>query len=201
MRQGLRGTNGATGKIVALFVRPVRQGRRLLPQESDLKHWTVQRRSEGGPPTSFRWYRGSGAGRGASRWGWDQLVRDIEAGQISALVCWRLDRLGRTCSELVQLFELLSEHQVNLISLKTSSISRRRKGSGWRPLWPRSRFMNPSPGASGSWPVRRPRGRGGFTGAAQRKGAGSRSRANWKPWSSVFRHGACPSVISPGKPA
>jgi len=111
-------TNGSTGKVVALFLRPMRERRRLAPQESDLKRWTVQRQSEGDPQTTFRWYRGSGAGRAPRSGGWEQLVRDIETGQVSALVCWRLDRLGRTCIELVKLFELLATHEVNLISLK-----------------------------------------------------------------------------------
>ena len=89
-----------------------------MPQESDLKRWIFQTRLQRDPAPSFRWYRGSAARRRASGGGWDQLIRDIEADQISTLVCWRLDRLGRTCSELVKLFELLAEHQVNLISLK-----------------------------------------------------------------------------------
>ncbi len=118
MRRESSRTNGATGKTVAIFLRPLRERRRLAPQESDLKRWTVQRLSEGDPQTTFRWYRGSGSSRAARSGGWEQLVRDLEAGQISAVVCWRLDRLGRTCLELVKLFELLAKHQVNLISLK-----------------------------------------------------------------------------------
>ncbi len=112
MRQGPSATDVASGRILALFVRPVRERRRLAPQESDLKRWAVQKRSGGDPRTGFRWYRSSGAARAASSRAWEQLVRDIEAGQISALVCWRLDRLRRTCSELVKLFGYLAEHQV-----------------------------------------------------------------------------------------
>ncbi len=118
MRHDSRRTNGATGKVVALFHRPFRQRRQLAPQESDLKLWVLQRRSAGDPLQNFRWYRGAGTARAARSGDWEQLVRDIAAGQISVLVCWRLDRLGRTCLELVKLLELLAKHQVNLISLK-----------------------------------------------------------------------------------
>ena len=45
-------------------------------------------------------------------------MEDIKSHKVSAVVCWRLDRLGRTCSELVKFFEFLAEHEVNLISLK-----------------------------------------------------------------------------------
>ena len=118
MRRGPTTTHRSAHKVVALYTRPARDRRQRQPQESELKAWILERRSEGYPLLNFRWYRGAAGGRGAGPGAWEQLVRDIEAGQISELVCWRLDRLGRTCSELVKLFELLAKHQVNLISLK-----------------------------------------------------------------------------------
>jgi DNA invertase Pin-like site-specific DNA recombinase len=45
-------------------------------------------------------------------------MNDVAAGQIDSIVCWRLDRLGKTCSELASLFECLSAARVNLISLR-----------------------------------------------------------------------------------
>jgi DNA invertase Pin-like site-specific DNA recombinase len=50
--------------------------------------------------------------------GWLKLAKDIEAGKISKLACWRLDRLGRTAKGLTALFEELVERKVNLVSLK-----------------------------------------------------------------------------------
>lgn len=118
MRQSPTAKNASAGRVVALFVRPIRQGRRLMPQESELKGWIIQRRAEWQPQSTFRWYRATSPGRGTGGRAWEQLVRDIQADRISVLVCWRLDRLGRTCSELVKLIALLAEHQVNLISVK-----------------------------------------------------------------------------------
>jgi DNA invertase Pin-like site-specific DNA recombinase len=38
--------------------------------------------------------------------------------KVSAIVCWRLDRLGRTARGLTALFAELAERKVNLVSLK-----------------------------------------------------------------------------------
>jgi DNA invertase Pin-like site-specific DNA recombinase len=50
--------------------------------------------------------------------GWKHLEADIAAGKVSALVCWRLDRLGRTASGLTALFESLLGRKIGLVSLK-----------------------------------------------------------------------------------
>jgi len=42
----------------------------------------------------------------------------IAAGKVSAVVCWRIDRLGRTAKGLTSLFADLQERRVNLVSLK-----------------------------------------------------------------------------------
>ena len=46
----------------------------------------------------------------------DQVA--IDAGKVSKVVVWRLDRLGRTASGLTQLFEQLRERKVGLVSIK-----------------------------------------------------------------------------------
>jgi DNA invertase Pin-like site-specific DNA recombinase len=50
--------------------------------------------------------------------GWLKLAKDIEAGKVRNLACWRLDRLGRTAKGLTALFEDLVARKVNLVSLK-----------------------------------------------------------------------------------
>ena len=49
---------------------------------------------------------------------WQKLQADIIAGKVSKIVCWRLDRLGRTAKGLTALFEDLQGRHVGLISLK-----------------------------------------------------------------------------------
>jgi DNA invertase Pin-like site-specific DNA recombinase len=60
----------------------------------------------------------SWTGSDPSRPEWDRLMENVDAGRVETVVCWRLDRLGKTCSELVKLFEHLAAHRVNLISLQ-----------------------------------------------------------------------------------
>lgn len=45
-------------------------------------------------------------------------MAEVRAGQIRTIVCWRLDRLGRTARGLTALFEELREWNVGLVSLK-----------------------------------------------------------------------------------
>ena len=48
----------------------------------------------------------------------DKLMDDLHAGKIQSIVCWRLDRLGRTASGLTKFFDDLRSCNCNLISLK-----------------------------------------------------------------------------------
>jgi DNA invertase Pin-like site-specific DNA recombinase len=48
----------------------------------------------------------------------DRLLDDLRVGKIERIVCWRLDRLGRTARGLCQLFDELGERKVDLVSLR-----------------------------------------------------------------------------------
>ena len=65
-----------------------------------------------------RWYKDKFTGKTMDRPGWNRLQADIQAGTVSAVAVWRLDRLGRTAKGLTALFHDLRERKVNLISLK-----------------------------------------------------------------------------------
>jgi DNA invertase Pin-like site-specific DNA recombinase len=52
------------------------------------------------------------------RRGWNRLMDAVRAGKASRVVCWRLDRLGRTAKGLTALFDELLERKVNLVSLR-----------------------------------------------------------------------------------
>jgi DNA invertase Pin-like site-specific DNA recombinase len=56
-------------------------------------------------------------GRSMNRPGWNRLEADIDAGEITTLVVWRLDRLGRTASGLTMPFEKLQSRQVYFVSI------------------------------------------------------------------------------------
>src|SRR5271165_2624668 len=53
-----------------------------------------------------------------SRPSWDRLMADVRKGTIKRIVCWRLDRLGRTASGLTRLFDELIAAGVTLVSLR-----------------------------------------------------------------------------------
>jgi hypothetical protein len=81
-------------------------------QEPDLSNWVM---SQNEP---VQWYQDKFTGRTMERPGWLKLWREVEAGRVSTIVVWRLDRLGRTAAGLTKLFADLRNRGVNLISLK-----------------------------------------------------------------------------------
>ena len=77
-------------------------------QDADLKRYAVGQ--------ACTWYRDKFTGKSMDRPGWNRLNADLQTGD--TLVCWRLDRLGRTAAGLAKLFEELQAKRINLISLR-----------------------------------------------------------------------------------
>jgi DNA invertase Pin-like site-specific DNA recombinase len=50
--------------------------------------------------------------------GWRKLEAAINGCEVSKLVCWRLDRLGRTANGLTALFDNLRDRKIGLVSLR-----------------------------------------------------------------------------------
>ena len=99
---------------IAVYVRVSTQKQTTKSQEPDLKQW-IDAYANGQP---VKWYRDKATGKTMDRPGWNRLEADMRSGKVSTLVCWRLDRLGRTASGLTALFEELTARKVNLVSLK-----------------------------------------------------------------------------------
>lgn len=99
-------------KHLAVYVRVSSKKQDQRSQLADLNAWAEQQ-SE---PVVF--YRDSFTGKTMDRPGWSKLQEAIESGKVSAVVCWRLDRLGRTAKGLTALFDDLRSRKVNLVSLK-----------------------------------------------------------------------------------
>lgn len=100
------------GKHVAIYVRVSSKGQDTASQEPDLKRWADGQ----GEPVAF--YRDKFTGKSMDRPGFAKLMRAVGDGKVSALVVWRLDRLGRTAKGLTSLFDELQARRVNLISLR-----------------------------------------------------------------------------------
>ena len=100
------------GKVVAIYLRVSSKSQKTESQEPDLVRWAE------GQDEPVKWYKDTWTGRTMDRPGWNRLVADIEAGKVSKVVCWRLDRCGRTAKGLVTLFDDLTRRKVGLVSLR-----------------------------------------------------------------------------------
>ena len=111
-------------RFIAIYMRLSDTSRRTAAQESDLQRWSDQERQADlprwadGRGREARWYKDSWTGSDPRRPEWDRLMEDVDAERVDTVVCWRLDRLGKTCSELVKLFEHLAARRVNFLSLQ-----------------------------------------------------------------------------------
>ncbi len=99
-------------KHVAIYCRVSTKAQDTAAQEPDLKRYAD------GAGEEAVWYRDNFTGKTMDRKGWNKLMDEVRAGKVSRVVCWRLDRLGRTAKGLTALFEELTERKVNLVSLR-----------------------------------------------------------------------------------
>lgn len=97
---------------IAIYIRVSSRTQDCKSQEPDLERWA---NAQGEP---VKVYRDKFTGKTMDRPGWRRLWRDIEAGRVSAVCVWRLDRLGRTAAGLTKLFNELGERKVGLVSLR-----------------------------------------------------------------------------------
>ena len=99
-------------KHIAIYCRVSSRQQDIASQRPDLERWSKNQE------VPVRWYSDKFTGRTMDRPGWNRLMQDLQGGKVSAVVCWRLDRLGRTAKGLTALFSELNERKVNLISLR-----------------------------------------------------------------------------------
>jgi DNA invertase Pin-like site-specific DNA recombinase len=101
-----------TLKHTAIYLRVSSKAQDTRSQEPDLERFAA---SQDG---SIQWYRDKATGKSMDRPGWVKLEEAIRQGKVSAVVVWRVDRLGRTARGLTALFEDFQQRKINLISLK-----------------------------------------------------------------------------------
>ena len=100
-------------KLIAIYVRvSKRHGQDVRSQLPDLERWATAQ------DQPVKWYKDKFSGKTMDRPGWNRLQAAIDTADVSAVVVWRLDRLGRTAKGLTALFHDLREKKINLISLK-----------------------------------------------------------------------------------
>jgi DNA invertase Pin-like site-specific DNA recombinase len=99
-------------KTTAIYVRVSHRDQSHASQMPDLERWADAHDGH------VEWFRDTFTGRTMDRPGMSKLNDELQAGRLSRIVVWRLDRLGRTTRGLCQLFEELQEKKVDLVSLK-----------------------------------------------------------------------------------
>jgi DNA invertase Pin-like site-specific DNA recombinase len=99
-------------KHVAIYIRVSSKKQDQRSQLADLERW-----ESAFSETVIR-YSDKQSGRTMDRPGWRRLEAALRRGEISKIVVWRLDRLGRTASGLTTLFDELQNRKVGLVSLR-----------------------------------------------------------------------------------
>lgn len=99
-------------KHIAVYVRVSSRRQDHRSQSPDLERWATAQ------SLPVVWYRDRFTGKTMDRPGWQRLQSAIERGQVATVVCWRLDRLGRTARGLTALFHDLEHRKINLVSLR-----------------------------------------------------------------------------------
>jgi DNA invertase Pin-like site-specific DNA recombinase len=100
------------GKYATIYMRVSTKRQDTQSQEPDLRRWAETHGGE------VRWYRDTFTGTSMDRPGLSRLLQAVASGQVSDVVVWRLDRLGRTAKGLTAMFDDLIKRRVNLVSLK-----------------------------------------------------------------------------------
>lgn len=96
----------------AIYVRVSSKRQDLASQLPDLEKWAALN------GVDAKFYTDKFTGKTMDRPGWSKLQAAIERGEVSRVVVWRLDRLGRTAAGLTKLFADLQDRKIGLVSIK-----------------------------------------------------------------------------------
>ncbi|MGD0766826.1 MAG: recombinase family protein [Tepidisphaeraceae bacterium] len=99
-------------KHIAVYIRVSTKAQDTKSQEPDLDRYAEAQ------PGRVVIYRDKYSGKTMDRPGWNKLKNAMDRGEVSSVVVWRLDRLGRTAKGLTALFDELRERKINLVSIK-----------------------------------------------------------------------------------
>lgn len=101
-------------KFIAAYLRVSTDRQSTASQRPEIDNWLAVNSGK----SEVQRFEDSASGRTFERPGWKALQAALEGGQVSTLVVWRVDRLGRTAAGLTRLFALLADKGVNLVSIK-----------------------------------------------------------------------------------
>jgi DNA invertase Pin-like site-specific DNA recombinase len=101
--------------MLGIYMRCSTNKQQTASQKRELKRWAESHADE-----RMAWYEDHFTGKTMERPGWEKLWKDCSEGRVKSIVCWRLDRLGRTAKGLITLRDELITRSLNLISLRDS---------------------------------------------------------------------------------
>ena len=100
--------------------RQATEGDSLVAQEHEIEQEVeFRKRRENWEVVSLEFYVEKGrSAKDQNRPQLQRLKRDIEAGQVDVVICFKLDRITRSLKDFVDLWELFADHGVDVISLR-----------------------------------------------------------------------------------
>lgn len=97
-------------QTTALYLRVSTVDQRLDSQEDELKRYCVLRGWK-----NVKFYRDKITGSACSRPSLDELLKDARSGKIDRVVCYKLDRMGRSLTHLALILDELNRLHIPLI--------------------------------------------------------------------------------------
>jgi len=107
--------------VEVTIIRTIRCRSRQQPHAHGKQHrpgletWAKDQHAAG---QAVPWYKDTFTGTTMDRPGLERLLADVRQGKVNKVVCWRLDRLGRTAKGLLTLLDELQALGVGFVSLR-----------------------------------------------------------------------------------
>jgi DNA invertase Pin-like site-specific DNA recombinase len=103
---------------VAIYQRVSSKQQDMRSQEADLAAYRASCEAKGEVVETFQDKK---TGKHFNREAWDQLWQAVRLGNVNRIVVWRLDRLGRTAGQTIQILDELEANGIGFISLRDGS--------------------------------------------------------------------------------
>ncbi len=119
-KKGTKGPLRIAGYVRVSSQRQATEGDSLVAQEHEIEQEVeFRKRRENWDIESLEFYIDAGkSAKNQNRPQLQRLKRDIAAGKIDLVICFKLDRITRSLKDFVDLWALFAEHDVDVISLR-----------------------------------------------------------------------------------
>ncbi len=105
---------------IAIYARKSIERENSISCETQIDYCKMMIRPEEQSETLLTFVDNGFSGGNTDREGFKAMMKQVEAGVISKVVCYRLDRISRSLSDFVQILETLKNHNVQFVSSQES---------------------------------------------------------------------------------